>query len=189
MTGRVPDRTRTGSVRQQLNRPGIRQAAYRIRPYKTRQNQAKPLALHSTRPAGRSPQIFSAKPDSTLLRNASRAGAVVGVDVDTGTRLLLGSLNAQGVNQELSISDTLFAVPACWEVGWIQSIAIRSSPPKGGPYRCPRPAFRPACRQAVEPSGSTTIGPLGPIIHAAAAPPVVVIDAVVAVDAHAPQAF
>ena len=26
LTGRVPDRTRTGSVRQQLNRPGIRQA-------------------------------------------------------------------------------------------------------------------------------------------------------------------
>ena len=55
-----------------------------IEPDQTRQNQIRPgqavgFAFDETsRPASAN---FSAKPDSTLLRNASRAGAVVGVDV------------------------------------------------------------------------------------------------------------
>ena len=51
------------ATRQQLDRPGIRQAACRIRPYKTkpdriRPGQARTLTASSTGPAGRSPQIF-----------------------------------------------------------------------------------------------------------------------------------
>ena len=56
-------RTRQTGQDQARNKPGIRQA----------------FAFDETsRPASAN---FSAKPDSTLLRNASRAGAVVGVDV------------------------------------------------------------------------------------------------------------
>ena len=79
-TGRIQDQ----ATRQQLNRPGIRQAAYRIRLNQTRQNQIRPgqavgFAFDETsRPVFAN---FSAKPDSVLIRNASRAGAVVGVDV------------------------------------------------------------------------------------------------------------
>ena len=61
-----------------------RQAAYRIRPYKIRPDRIRPGQVvgfafdETSRPVSAN---FSAKPDSTLLRNASRAGAVVGVDV------------------------------------------------------------------------------------------------------------
>ena len=75
-TGRIQDQAIQNQTGQDQIRPG----------------QAVGFAFDETsRPASAN---FSAKPDSTLLRNASRAGAVVGVDVDTGTRLLLGSLNA-----------------------------------------------------------------------------------------------
>ena len=62
-TGRIQDQAIQNQTRQDQIRPG----------------QAIGFAFDETsRPASAN---FSAKPDSTLLRNASRAGAVVGVDV------------------------------------------------------------------------------------------------------------
>ena len=105
------------AAHSQLNRPGIRQAIYRTRldqirqarldqvrpdrtrpdqvsdrprtePDRIRSGQAKPLALHSTRPAGRPPQIFP--PNLTAHYSAMR------------------------VVQAPSLALTLFDVPACF---------------------------------------------------------------------------
>ena len=70
-TGQAPDRPRTGSG-QAID----------------------PIFDGTSRPASAN---FSARPDSGLIRDASRA--VVDVDVDAGTRLLAGGLLTKSVNQ------------------------------------------------------------------------------------------
>ena len=79
-------------LRRQLDRPGIRQAAYRIRPNQTRLDQTRPgqaIGFAFDETSVRSPQIF-AKPDRKLIRDAISVDAVV----DAGARLLAGRLNA-----------------------------------------------------------------------------------------------
>ena len=68
------------------------------------------------------------------------------------TRLLAGRLDT-GVRQAQAMPEDV-TLPAVEPSGSTIS-PLEAGWPKGGPYRCPRPAFRPACRQAVEPSGST----------------------------------
>ena len=137
--------------------------------------------MHSTRPVFAN---FSAKPDSTLLRNASRAGAVVGVDTGmlpsgpspTYSRAA-GSTARQfecaGMSQSPAIFDAQFTAPACWQAGWIQSIAAHAVAglQAGLPSGCP--AFRPDYNRVlrpVKPLGLTVIGPPGPIARLSVRP-------------------
>ena len=79
-----PDKTGLDQTKSGIRQPITRQAAYRIRPYKIRPDRIRPGQVvgfafdETSRPVSAN---FFVKPDSTLLRNASRAGAVVGVDV------------------------------------------------------------------------------------------------------------
>ena len=72
-----------------------------------------PLTSRPTRPATGSTN-FSAKPTRGLTHDACRADAI-DVDVDAGTRLLGGRLDAAGVIQALAILDARFVVPVYWE--------------------------------------------------------------------------
>ena len=158
MTGRVPDR------------PGIKQAAHRIRFNQTRpsqtgldqtkQDQARPLITYSTRPAGRSPQIFLRNPTTNQSASASMPSlqAPACWQVDWNRKYDRHRPHVAG----------LMIVPVCWEADWIQSIAIRSGPPSGGPSlrRTSPPLGVPYRRDIwpVKPLGLTVIGPSGPII-------------------------
>ena len=156
------------AAHSQLNRPGIRQAIYRTRldqirqarldqvrpdrtrpdqvsdrprtePDRIRSGQAKPLALHSTRPAGRPPQIFP--PNLTAHYSAMRVVqapslALTLFDVPacccraspTYSRAC-GSTARQfecaGMSQSPAIFDAQFTVPACWQVDLIQVLDRR----------------------------------------------------------------
>ena len=93
--------------------------------------------MHSTRPAGRSLQIFP--PNLTAHYSAMRVVQVPSLALTptpyTGTRLLLGGLDT-GVRQVQAIRDASLTVPACWQAGWML-VRVRHRPHAAG-FDCAR---------------------------------------------------
>ena len=116
----------------------------------TGSGQAKPLALHSTRPAGRPPQIFP--PNLTAHYSAMRVVQVPSLAltlfdapacfcraqarhiVEPAARQL-GGLDT-GASQAQAIRDASLTVPACWQAGWML-VRVRHRPHAAG-FDCAR---------------------------------------------------
>ena len=105
-TGQASGRPRTGSDWTRLNQTGSDQTKPgRIRPSQTGPNQTSSgqaigsVFDETSRSASAN---FSARPDSRLIRDASRA-VVDAVDADAGTRLLAGRLLTKSVNQSQAL--------------------------------------------------------------------------------------
>ena len=154
------DQIRPSQTRPNQTGSGIRQAAYRTgtghdmrtgqKPDRPSDDRPQPLALHSTRPAGRPPQIFP--PNLTAHYSAMRVVQVPSLAltlfdvpacccraqarhiVEPAARQL-GGLDT-GVRQVQVIRDASLTVPACWQAGWML-VRVRHRPHAAG-FDCAR---------------------------------------------------